>query len=62
MSTHVVIIETQPASTVSCGRSDFDEDAFDPRLATTNGTFPDDPFFRISPAIAVGDAYVNEGA
>ena len=58
-----VIVRTQvrPSSTGSTGTTNGNgKSAYSPAIAETNAVTQRDPFFRVSPAIAVGDGYLTE--
>ena len=57
-----VVVRTQILATAtgSVGASNFIQDAYSPIFVETEGASREDPFFRVSPAIAVGDSYLSE--
>lgn len=57
----IVRMQARASPTGSRGVDDIVQTAYSPMIAETNGAFQEDPFFRVSPAIAVGDGYLSEG-
>lgn len=56
----IVRMQVRASPTGSRGVDDIAQTAYSPMIAETNGAFQEDPFFRVSPAIALGDGYLSE--
>ncbi len=62
MSDVIMRMQVRASSTGSRGVEDIIHSAYSPMIAETNGALHEDPFFRVSPAIAVGDRYLSEAS
>lgn len=60
MSDVIMRMQVSASPTGSTGVDDIIQSAYSPMIAKTNGALQGDPFFRVSPAIAVGDGYLSE--
>ena len=60
MSDVIVRMQVRASPTGSRGVEDIIQSAYSPMFAETDGALQEDPFFRVSPAIAVGDGYLSE--
>ena len=60
MSDIIVRMRVSASLTGSRGVDDVIQSAYSPMIAETNDASQGDPFFRVSPAIAVGDSYLSK--